>query len=447
MASRVTRIQDFARGAVTLSESAVSKTLLRRPGAALTAASSPLVHGEEYPGQKILTPEAIRVRQEGWQRKILEYAQQVPEVAGAASLVRNSASRVKFVVVPGPNSDPGLVADCQARVDALDKGRIARLIFLAGETYIVWPDDDEAPFSLSIAELRTTVEPYQFRGATTWKDLPAQWNFLRTWIPSDTNRYQASSPNQAAIDLIDAMYLHQLADTSVAMSRLAGAGVLVWPSSRQREGIGPDGAPKPGSQEELVANFSKAAMKSIKDRSAVEATVPYVVFVDPNQQNYKPEMLRIEREDYAEQYRERFETYRLRYATAIDLPIESTTGMGETNHWSAWAIREDKWREYLAPIMEIPRQAIEWNILRKKDPTLRLEIDGSELIAKPDQSANMLRLLQLGVIEEKYAFDQMNLDPSKARMAPERAYATQQMEGIPSDMSLGGERGGGQYRD
>lgn len=442
-ASVLLRGVDAARGVlVGVSESLTSSVLASsRRSSSLVAASSPMVQPPVVLGESFLAPEAIRARSQGWQRKILQYATSVPEVAGAASLVRNSASRVRLVVEGG---DEALRLELQARVDGLDLGRLARLVWLSGEAWVVWPRERVAPYSLSVDEVSSVSSSPRVRGASGKMD-DLRDPFFRVWQPADLNRFHASSPNEAAIDLVDAMYLHQLADTSVATSRLAGAGILVWPTTRLREGL-VDGKPVRGSQEELLKDFSDAALKAISQRSSVEATIPFVVFVDPDQKSFLPEMLRIERDDYAEQYKLRFEEYRLRYATAIDLPIESTTGLGSTNHWSAWAIREDKWREYLAPLLEIIRDAIWRRVILPVDSSMRLMVDANELIAKPDQTATILRLLQLGVIEPAYAFEQLNLDPSRSQPIPERAYSSQQMEGIPSDMTLGGERGGGQFR-
>lgn len=408
----------------------------------LTAASSPVMVPLESPSAPLLTPEALRTRQEGWQRRILELADMVPEVAGAAALVRGSTSRIKLVLEGGSNSD--VRRRLQLLLDQLDFDRLCELIWLSGEAYVALPDHGK-PYSLSVTELNTHSKPVEVKDATNSSRKMTD-PFFRVWKPSRKNRWQASSPNQAALDLIESMYVHQLADTAVATSRLAGAGILVWPTDREDMPFTDDGKPAPGSRQEMLRQFQDAALQSIKNRESLDATVPFVVFVDPDMENSMPQMLRLDRDDHADQYKTRYEIYRLRYATAIDLPIESVTGMGETNHWSAWAIREDQWRSYLAPLVQLAVDALQERMINPIDAGIRIKVDATDLIAKPDQTATILRLMQLDKIDTAYALQQLNLDPLKAQDPRQMQYATQQMEGIPSDMTLGGERGGGQYR-
>lgn len=406
----------------------------RAPEVVLTAASTPVwTPNPGVPG--LLGPEGLQTRTQGWQKRILELAGLVPEVAGAAALVRSSASRCKLVLKGG--TDAGRTAEFQARLDAFDLERAAELVFLSGETYVALPTD-AAPYSLSVVELVKTGGKVTIAGPTGQVDLRDP--FTRVWKPANRNRWHATSPHHAVVDLVEAMYVHQLADTAVATSRLAGAGILFWPTKRKSIPRTDDGNPAPNSQEELAHRFANAAFESIDNRSKAEAHIPMVVFYDPTEGDFKPELLRIDRDDHADQYALRFGTYRTRYGTAIELPVESTTGMGETNHWSAWAIREDKWREYLSPTLQLIVYELWSSWLLQIDPTWTLEVDGSALTEKPDPSANILRLLQLGYIDPAYAFDQLGLDPRKAREAPEAAEGSsqKQMNGMPDRSPRGG---------
>lgn len=410
----------------------------------LTAASGSVMQGER-PSSSLL-PGSFRMRAEGWQLRILELADLVPEVAGAAGLVRNSLNRVRFVV-EGPDSDAS--RDFQAKLNAMDRGRAGVNLFLAGEFRLTWPEAG-VPEVLSVEEFKPGEGSASPRVLLGGEERALSEPYVRVWNASARRRLEASSPHKATMDLVEAMYLHQLADSAVASSRLASAGVMVWPTEAADVPLRDDGSPEPGSRQDLRDQFHKSAVQSLRDFRNHGNHIPFIIFVDPNLENYMPEMFRIERDDHAQMYKLRFETYRLRYASAIDLPIESVTGMGDTNHWSAWAIREDQYRSYLAPMIEVMRRAIESRFVLNPDFGLgskyRLGVDASDLIAKPDQSANMLRLLQLENIDPAYAFEMMNLDPEKAKDAPIRGYRSSQMDGIPSDMTLGGERGGGQFR-
>jgi len=403
------------------------------PSLSLTAASSPVMPPT---APAMLTPEAMKARTQGWQRRIIELASLVPEVAGAASLVRGSVSRVEWVVEGGTTQAR---ARLQAQIDGFDAERAAELIWLSGECYVGVPDGALPLYSLSVTEVfLQDPSKREVMGATGKRPLFDET--VRLWRPALDNRWHATSPNRAAMDVIEAMYLHQLADSAVATSRLAGAGILIWPTGLPDIPLLDDGTPAPGSRQALIKEFHDAAWQSIKNREGKDAHIPFVVFVDPQDQDYKPELLRIDRDDHADQYKARFESYRLRYATAIDLPIEQVTGVGSTNHWSSWAIREDQWRSYLAPLVDLIRDGLERRLARPYG--MRIVVDPTGIIAKPDPTATMLRLLQLGVIDPAYAFEQMSLDPSKAQVAPDRAYSTQQMSDVPAEFKVGGERGG-----
>ena len=412
----------------------------KSPPAKLSAASSPVqqVHGVDA---QVLSAESLRVRGEVWQRRVLELHDLVPEVAGAASLVSNNASQVRLVV-----EGSGLRADqLDDLLSSLDVGRAIRLDFLVGEYFLVQlPEAGLEVFSP--AEFRVKDGKAEMAGANgSFSAVPVGTRFWRVWNPSPLNRWRATSPHRAALDLVESMFIHQLADSAVATSRLAGAGILFWPTTAQRRGLDDNGNPFPDSQEALMKQYTDAAVQSITKRNSKGATIPFVVFYDPSDGDYKPELLRIDRDDHADQYAARFESYRLRYATAIELPIEQVTGMGATNHWSAWAIREDGVRSYLSPMMYRLLDALNTRLAEPNG--LSIALDFSALTAKPDNTPTIMQLLQLGVIDEKYAFDELGFDPSQSRPTPQTEYSSNVVKSAPSDFKVGGERGGGRYAD
>lgn len=406
----------------------------------LTAASSPPFRSSE-PTTSIATPEALRARSEAWQLRILELAQMVPEVAGAASLVAGMAEHIKLRVEGG---DPVMRAELQRRIDAYDLTRAVSLDFLVGENFIEWPDDGD-PYILSPAEINTRNKTFQQKTASgSWQDIQPTVTTIRVWRESPSNRWQATSPHRAALDLIEAMYIHQLADSAVATSRLAGAGIIVWPTDAKRLGLDENGQPFPGSQEELLGNFHKAAMQSITNRNSKDATIPFAVFVDPTLENWMPEMLRIDRDDLADQYKLRFEAYRLRYATACDLPIEQTTGMDGVNGWSAWAVREDSARIYMRPM--VMRQVAALNKRVAHPNGLNIVIDDSALITKPDNTPQIMQLAQLDMATPesiKAALLTGSINDLVMQEPPQRDYSSSTVSNPPSDFTVGGERGGG----
>lgn len=429
---------------------------------ALTAASSPLIPSDTRTVQLFSTPEEIRPAHKQWQAEVLELAESssgVPEVAGAGSLVRGSIDRIAFTAEADPKSpapaQPPTIADSQRRIDALDFGRMAELIFYTGETWITWKTlietEVDLPQALAVTEVDTKSNPKRVAdGVGSMKDLPADVQLMRIFKPALKNRYDAHSPHRAAIPVMRAMRLHQVADTAVAMSRIMSAGLLVWPTERKSMGVNPDtGLPFPGSQEELVQAFRAIASQTIQnlDSTDVAATIPFIFTVD-NQldaKNAVPQLVHLERDDHAVSYKTRYDMYRLRYASAIDLPIEQTTGMGATNHWSAWSIREDMWKSYLAPIVKLILDALNKRIGAPNG--IKFTADAKELISKPDQTSIILQLLKLQNVTPQSAQKALlsgDLKDLVMQDAPAGAYISTSSPGS-SDFTTGGSRGGGAF--
>lgn len=405
------------------------------------AASSPQISPDSYPGMQVVTPEAIQARTAGWQRRILAYATQVPEVAGAASLVRGSSDRVRLVIEGG---DDALRAQEQAKLDALDFGRLIKLLWLSGEAYVAFPEGTSRPYSLSVDELDTTRKPYRVRTASSTTEMPD--DFFRIWMPADDNRWKATSPNQSAMDLLDAMYRHQLADVAVANSRMASAGIMVMPTDKKRMGL-IDGKPQAGSQEELLADFMRGAAKSLKDAHSLEAAIPYIIAVDPSQGSYKPEMIRIERDDYADQYASKFETYARRYFTAVDLPVEEVGGTDNASRFSVFQIREDRTNVYLMPFFELAAFEIWRRHLLPLDSGFRVKVDASKLVTKPDVTEVVMQMLALRTVTTESAIAAIrssDLSLLETQDPGQDSYTSNAVNVPPSDFTVGGKRGGGQ---
>lgn len=448
------------------------------PSKALTAAGSPLVAPRPRPGAPVRSnpptaatridpslPDAIRARSEKWQELILEYRDSIPEVAGAAALVRASIAGVEWVV-EGGNAETR--ARIQARIDQLDKDRLAELIWLSGEGYVAWPDDPgdgvpveqvEKPYSLSVTEIKLTdpARPLVAGPNGEWVDLVEENSdrpvpFMRIWKPSNTNRLHATSPNKAAMDMLKAMHLSQLADTATQQSRLAGAGIVFWPTNAPNVPVEAGEEPEAGTRQAMLRDFENAAWSAISSTASREAIIPFVVMYDPSDKaQYKPEMFRIERDDLATQYATRTEVYGRRYALAVELPIESQLGMGSTNHWSAWQIDVDKWRTWFKPLCNLIREQLEERVVKLYGPAYTLKLDATALIAKPDQTDVIIKLMQLEQITPESgvkALESGKIEDVVAQDPPLGGPAAGRAPGQPSDFGKGStDRGGGRFRE
>lgn len=366
----------------------------------------------------------------GWQNRVLKLVSGVPEASGAGALVRNSMSKITLEVV-GEMVDgvdtmpPDVKSKIEKALSSFEIGRAGQLIFFVGEMFPAWK------FNIDTNEIEWQVfSPAEFQveqgkpakilnNSDKFVDLPPGLVWYRTWEADPSNRNKSWSPHKSLIDLLEAMYLHQLADTAVATSRLAGAGILYWPTNLPSLPL-KDGRPEEGSQEELQMQLSKAMTDSINERNGADAIVPMVVFGDTNDQNQKPEHILLERPDSATNFAARMVAYRERYATGVELPVESVTGIGAANHWTAWVVKEDKWRFYLAPIADVITKGLTRNFAKPfaqqlgYDGPINVVANGKALIAKPDRTDAAIRLAQIGgFLNDEAVIREAGFDPTK----------------------------------
>lgn len=367
--------------------------------------------GDLGAGQSPASPKVIAKRQERWQKKVLELISSVPEASGASALIQNTLNQVELTIeAPGVSDEDR--EQIQELLEGFDLGRSGMLLWQVGENYVVFEVEEDglkwevnSPVEFEVAEGK---KPKHMNSHGKMEELSSNARYFRIWKPDPARKYNAWSPHKSLIDLLESMYLHQLADTAVATSRLAGAGILFWPTDLPDLPL-KDGRPEEGSRQHLAEELHKAMMQSISDRNSSDAVVPLIVFGDPSLgDNFKPEHILLERPDDAKAFSERMEKYSNRYAKGVELPIESVDGMGPANHWTAWVVKEDKWRFYINPLVMVITEGLTKNFIK---PTLRgmnypeevvknakVIADGSKLIEKPDKSANAIRLAQIGEI-------------------------------------------------
>lgn len=367
--------------------------------------------GDYSQGSQKLPADFVAQRNQHWQKKVLELITAVPEASGASALVEHTLNQVVLKVegdIPA-----GVRKSLERGLSTFDTGRAGMLLWQIGECYPMWRTDPEGDVEWEVhspeeikAEPNKNVQVYGKNNK--WEDVGQNDRFYRNWKPDPSRKYHAWSPHKGLRDVLEAMYLHQLADTAVATSRLAGAGILFWPTDLPSLPLR-DGRPEEGSREQLQEQLMLAMKQAINDRNSSDAIVPLIVFGDPTLgENFKPEHILLERPDNAKAWSERMETYSKRYARGVELPIESTMGMGPANHWTAWVIKEDKWRFYVEPIVNLVAEGLLKNyvkpILRqlKVDPekirNVKVVADGSALIEKPDKSDSAIKLAVIGGI-------------------------------------------------
>jgi hypothetical protein len=240
------------------------------------------------------------------------------------------------------------------------------------------------------------------------------------------DRTLADSAHKALLDVTEAMYLHQLADTTVATSRLAGAGILYIPDDELPSvPVADNGTAEPGTREYVEQVIGSSMVASLKNRNVHDALVPVFLFGSAEHSKGLKHLL-MERPDDADAFASRMRAYAERYAIGVDLPPEIVTGIGSVTRWTAAKVDQNFWSYYLAPLNQITADALNANFVSQLASLLNasidatsvnLTVDGSNVITKPDLTEAAIQLKKLNVISDEAAarvsgFDtETDLDP------------------------------------
>lgn len=355
-------------------------------------------------------------RKQDWQRDAWDLYDTVTELRFGVSWIANACSRARLyvgIVDPDGSSEPTPVdlnpdeetgaVDLSAQqavavLDELGGGQLGQAEMLRrlsihlnvpGESYLIGFDDPTGQSDgygqdvtnavvgedgeegrrwlvCSADELQSTGAGLKIMSPDMPNEYieidPEQSTILRIWRPHPRVGYNADSPllalRQPLRELVD-LSAHI---TASAESRLAGAGVLfvpdelTTPSPEQSEGVNPL-HPDP-----FTAALIEAMAAPLKNRDSASAVVPLVVRgpadkgkelkhiafstpLDENVQSLRESAIR-------------------RVATGMDMPPEVLTGLGDSNHWSAWQVEESGIKLHIEPLLGLICDSLTTNLLR-----------------------------------------------------------------------------------
>jgi hypothetical protein len=380
--------------------------------------------GKLVKGGSPVSAEAMINRRKDWQKRVLHFADAVPEVGHAASYVCNSVQRVRLEVKGAGGLD-------QILTDMLVDypiGRVTENLFLVGEMLVAYKPDEDEPTnvkwkSFGKEDYAIQRDKLLLRGKGGKMEEPdPELNLFNIFRMDRADRTKVWSTHKPMLDVLEAMYVHQLADSAIATSRLAGAGILYVPNDEMMDMPDVDGAdaePEPGSQAHFEQTLRNAFADSIKNREVADAYTPLIMFGAAEYANGLKHLL-TERVDNAEAYASRMRAYKERYGSGIDIPAEVVTGMGETNHWAAWKIDQNTWSYYLRPMVEMSTDALLRNFIRPvaaelgvpENAPLRIELDPTDVIVKPDRTDAAIRLFSVGALSAEAAVKAAGFDPA-----------------------------------
>lgn len=203
---------------------------------------------------------------------------------------------------------------------------------------------------------------------------------IRVWKAHPRDHQLATSPVLRSLTILEELRLLNAAVAAIARSRITGRGVLLVPAgARFPAAPGQDAA-----EDSLLDTFIEVASTAIREPESAAATVPIILEV-PGDLISGVKWLQFTSEFDAMAIQLRDEAIR-RFATGADVPAEVLLGMGDSNHWGAWALTAEALRMGGEPRLGLVCQALTTEWLR---PILEADgdPDASEILVWFDTAA------------------------------------------------------------
>lgn len=398
------------------------------------------------------TARKIRGKESGtqsWQERAYDMYHLVPEVRFAASWISNAMSGARLYA--GRRADDGTIepapdnhraSEIVSQIAGGPDGQAALLgafgkhLTVPGEGWIVVRPNAEvlSPFSpedghdwrvLSVREVRRQAGKLiaEIDGEevaipegdpdTMDPDGPVA---LRVWEPDPERAIEADSPVRSSLELLEELILLNAAVKAIARSRITGRGLLLVPKGTRF----PTLSTQAGAQDDLIELLMTVAETAIKDPESAAATVPIVLEVPADViADFKRVTFESDFDELALKLRD--EAVR-RFAVGLEIPAEILLGLGDVNHWSAWALTSEAIRLGIEPKLATVALALTQQWMR---PILEMErvpdwhrwlvwYDTSPLRVRTNRSETALQAHDRGVISDEALRRETGFDESDA---------------------------------
>jgi len=358
----------------------------------------------------VATPRTNFLRKtDTWQEEAWGYYDTLGEFRYGVEWVSAMLSRVRLYAAKlEPGEDEPVRAEAGSAVDLMTTlsggvGAQAQLmagfgtqLAVPGEGYLV----GETVRGIEKWSVRSTDEVRATRGhfevidentagnGNQWRPLGSDSLVTRVWRPHKRYHYMADSPARAARGKMRELELINRYITSQFLSRLASAGVVIFPD----EITFPTREEFADANDPFVAEWIEIAAEAIRTPGTASAVVPIPIKV-PGEYVDK-----IKHVDFTLQLDEKILDKRdsaiKGLATMLNMPAEILLGMGDVNHWGAWQLEEGALKTHIAPEAELICQALTQGYLQPRLQASGVEdwanwvvwYDMSELTLRPDRS-------------------------------------------------------------
>lgn len=248
---------------------------------------------------------------------------------------------------------------------------------------------------------------------------------IRIWKPSPRRKRYATSPVVRSLALLEELRLLNAAVAAIARSRITGRGLLLVPAGTRF----PTQPGQDGAEDSLLDTLIEVMSTAIREPDSAAATTPVVLEVPDTMING------VKWIEFASQFDSlaiqlRDEAIR-RFATGADVPAEVLLGLGDSNHWGAWALTAEALRMGAEPRLALVCQALTTEWLR---PLLEAEgspdastamvwYDTSSLRSSSNKGASALDAFDKGLISAAAARRELGFTEGDAPGAAEAARA------------------------
>lgn len=227
---------------------------------------------------------------------------------------------------------------------------------------------------------------------------------FRIWQPHPRLAREADSPVRATLPILRELIGLTMHVSALIDSRLAGAGILLLPTSATVLG---GTAPEDDTEEDpTVAALIESMVTPIKDRDSAASVVPLILTApDESVDAIRHITFASPLEAAAKELRD--EAIR-RLALGLDMPPETLLGLGTSSHWNAWAVQEDTVRLHLVPGVKLFGDALikeflhpvleELGVSEEEVNRYSFEIVTDNLIARPNHFDEALELFKVDAI-------------------------------------------------
>ncbi len=385
-------------------------------------------------------PTALRktVRSEAWQEDAWAFYDTNGELRFGVNWIASGLSQLNLVAAKRPTllgDDPtalgadvtGIEGDAVSLVSMIAGGpegqsqmlaRLAVLLSVPGIGWVVIESEAVPGIDgtwvwrvLSNDELRSDRGDYEIEDEATeqypdgWRPLAAQHVLIKIWRSHPRRTSKPDSSCRGALRPLRQLSLLDDHIEATAVSRLAGAGLLILPNEvefapvkRDVDPDDPDAQPDGATTDDFVEVMIDTFTPPIADRGSASAVVPLAIKV-PGEYVDKVKHITFWTE-FSDTVLQLGERAIKRLALALDMPPEIVTGVSGMNHWGAWRVQEEAITLHIEPLARIICHALTKGYLKPALLALGhpadqvdlylIDVDPTNLTVRPDLSDDTL---------------------------------------------------------